>query len=148
MWQRMVVRSRGRVVVWWTVGMIVGMVVVVVLHVSLLSDLVWGWQLNELWLEYWHQVLDAANICERSAQPDYFLLELIDGPAIEGCDVVVFHGLQVGERRDERRGVVLFHNPIASGWPGLGFGWQGSGSFERGQSVGRREEQRWCRVVR
>lgn len=118
--------------------------VVVVLHVSLLGDLVRGWQLNELWLEDWHYVLNAAsNVCERSAQPDDFLLELINGPAIERGDVVVFHGLQVGERRDERRGVVLFHNPIASGWLGIGFGWRQSGGVDvrarpmRGDDVGR-----------
>lgn len=134
--QRMVVRGLRGVMVWRAMGVVaVVMVVVVVLavmllHVSLLGNLVRGRQLDELWLEHRHQVLNAADVCKCTAQPENFLLELVDGPAIERREVVVVHGLQVGERRDERRGVVFFHTPIASGWLRVGFGWQWSGGFE------------------
>lgn len=116
----MVMRGLGGVMVWWPITVVVR--VGVVLHVRLLGDLIWGWQLDELWLEDWHQILDAADVRERSPQPDHFLLELVHGPAIERGDVVVFHRLKVGERRYERRCVVFFHYPIASGQLRLGFG--------------------------
>lgn len=127
--QRMVVRGLWGMVVLWPVSVVVG--VGVVLHVSLLGDLIRGWQLDELWLEDWYQVLNAADVCQSSAQPKDFLLELVNGPAIERSDVIVFDGLEVGERRDERRCVVFFHNPIASGWLRSGFGWQRLGGERR-----------------
>lgn len=95
-----------------SVGVVVGMVVV--LHVSLLRDLVRRWQLNELWLKDWHQVLHPSDVRESTPQTYHLLLELVDGPAIERGNVVRLHRLQVGERRYERRCVVLLHSTIAS----------------------------------